>query len=57
MTTTWLMRMARWLRHPPSPQRVKLVLGVIGICLVIYGIEVIWGWPDALSVDRIRPRP
>jgi predicted acyltransferase len=57
MTTTWLLRMARWLRHPPSPQRVKLVLAVIGICLVIFGIEAIWGWPDALTPERIRPQP
>lgn len=55
MNTTWLMRMARWVRNPPSPQRVKLVLGVIALCALIYGAELIWGWPEALTVDRVRP--
>lgn len=57
MNTTWLMRMARWVRHPPSPQRVKLVLAVVALCFVLYGVELFFGWPDALSVERIRAKP
>ncbi len=48
---TWLLRMARWARHPPSPGRVRLVLGVIAVCLVLAGIEAIWGWPQWLTVN------
>lgn len=57
MNTTWLMRMARWVRHPPSPQRVKLVLAVVALCFVLYGVELFFGWPDTLSVERIRAKP
>ncbi len=45
----WLIRMARWARNPPSPGRVKLVFGVIAVCLALYGVEQIWGWPDWLT--------
>lgn len=46
----WLLRMARWARHPPSPRMVKLVLLVVLIALCLAGIEQIWGWPEALTV-------
>lgn len=57
MTPIWLLRMAKWLRHLPSWGRVKLVVGVVLACLVLAGIEVIFGWPKALTVERLRPRP
>ena len=53
---TCLMRMARWARHPPSPGRVKLVFVVIALCVAIYGIEQIWGWPDWLTPNSVRVR-
>jgi hypothetical protein len=55
MNMIWLLRMARWARNPPSPQRVKLVLGVIALCLVIFGYEWLFGWPDWLTPQRLRP--
>lgn len=45
----WFVRMARWARHPPSPQRVKLVVIVILLCLALFAVERIWGWPDWLT--------
>jgi hypothetical protein len=51
MNLNWLLRMAKWARHPPSPQRVKLVLAVIAICFALWGVELLWGWPDALTVN------
>lgn len=51
----WLMRAARWVRHPPSQKTVKLVLGVIAAGLLLAGYEHLFGWPEALTVDRIRP--
>jgi hypothetical protein len=39
MTPIWLIRMAHWVRHPPSLSRVILVLVVVVICLGLYGIE------------------
>ncbi|EPX76061.1 hypothetical protein [Salipiger mucosus] len=55
MGPTWLLRMARWARNPPSPGRVKLVLAVVGICLALFAVERWVGWPDALSPERARP--
>ena len=55
MTPVWLIRMARWARNPPSPARVKLVLGVIALCLVVFGIEWLFGWPEALTPQKVKP--
>ena len=48
------LRMSRWARNPPSARKVKLVLAVIAVCLVLYGVERWIGWPEALSVERVR---
>lgn len=50
----WLLRMSRWSRHPPSLRRVLLVLGVVAACLVLAGIEHLWGWPAWLTVNPAR---
>ncbi len=58
MNFHWLLRMSRWARNPPSPGRVKLVIGVVVLCLILLGIEHFIGWPDILSVEpgrRFRP--
>ncbi|MFT7058569.1 MAG: hypothetical protein ACJASV_001070 [Pseudorhodobacter sp.] len=46
-----LLRMARWARKPPSEGHVKLVLGVVAFCLLLFGIEYFFGWPDWLTLD------
>ena len=51
MNLIWLVRMSKWARNPPSPQRVKLVLGIIALCLIIVGIEVFLGWPEWLTTN------
>ena len=51
----WLMRAKRWAQNPPSADRVKLVFGVIAICLVIAGYEWAFGWPEWLTLDRMSP--
>ncbi len=57
MTLTWLIRMAKWARHPPSPAHVKFVLAILAACLALWGgVEQIWGWPEALRVNgKIKP--
>jgi hypothetical protein len=55
MNPMWLLRAKRWAQNPPSWSRILLVFGVIAFCGVLYGIESIWGWPDALTVERMRP--
>ena len=53
----WLMRAKRWVQNPPSAGRVKLVFGVVAICLVIVGIEYFIGLPDWMTVDSLRQKP
>ncbi|MGR3466003.1 hypothetical protein [Limimaricola sp.] len=50
MNIHWLLRLAHWARHPPSPRQVAVIAGVILFCLLLVGIEYLWGWPDALRV-------
>jgi len=45
--------MTRLARHPPSASRVKLVLGVIVLCFILFGIERTVGWPDWLRVNEM----
>jgi hypothetical protein len=49
MHLTWFLRMARWARRPPSARRVVYVLAVIAVCLILFGIERVFGWPDFLT--------
>jgi len=52
MGPVWFLRMARWVRHPPSAARVRLVLGVIALCLALVAVERFIGWPDALTLPE-----
>ncbi|MDZ4086531.1 MAG: hypothetical protein U1E69_06970 [Tabrizicola sp.] len=54
---TWLLRAKRWAQNPPSEGRVKLVFGVVALCLVLVGIEYFIGWPDWMTVDSLRQKP
>ncbi|MBD3677685.1 MAG: hypothetical protein HUJ27_04695 [Rhodobacteraceae bacterium] len=56
MSQRWFWRMARWARRPPSEARVKLVLMVIALCVVLFGIEWLFGWPEFLTVEKVRLR-
>lgn len=53
----WLLRAKRWAQKPPSEGRVKLVLGVVALCLVLVAIEYVFGWPDWMTVDSLRQKP
>jgi hypothetical protein len=54
MNPIWLLRMKRWVQHPPSLRRVILVVGVVAVCFAIAGVEAVWGWPDWLVVNKVR---
>ncbi|MTJ04091.1 MAG: hypothetical protein FH759_05270 [Sediminimonas qiaohouensis] len=56
MNMRWIVRMARWARHPPSEKMVKLVLSIVAVAAVIYVIERYVGWPDWMSLDNTRGR-
>ncbi|MDF1620677.1 hypothetical protein P0X85_09125 [Defluviimonas nitratireducens] len=51
MNMTWLMRMARWARRPPSMRQVRIVAVVIAVVLVIAGLEWLGLWPDWATVE------
>ena len=51
MNPIWFVRMAQWARNPPSWGRVKLVVGAVLLCFVLYGVELLWGWPEWLTVN------
>jgi hypothetical protein len=53
----WLIRAKRWAHNPPSPGQVKLVFGVIALCLVIVLAEKVFGWPDWLVLNRLDAKP
>lgn len=48
-----LLRMKRWAANPPSEKMVKLVLGIIAFCILVYLIERLVGWPDWLTPNHV----
>lgn len=54
MNPRWMIRMARWAHRPPSWGRVKLVFGVVALCLLLVAIERYIGWPDWATLDPAR---
>ena len=56
MNLRQFLRMARWARNPPSERRVILGLVVLGLCIALYAIERLVGWPDWLTVTPLPRR-
>ncbi|WP_102223117.1 hypothetical protein [Acidimangrovimonas sediminis] len=54
MNPMWLVRMARWARHPPGPRQVMLVVGVIAACLLIAWAGQSSWWPDWATLRPTR---
>lgn len=52
----WLMRMARWARNPPSWGAFRFLLLIVVLCAALYAVDLIWGWPEALTPERINRR-
>lgn len=52
--TRFLLKASQWARKPPSESRVKLVIGVILVCLILVGIERFVGLPDWMSVNKVN---
>lgn len=51
MNIMWLLRLARWARNPLGRDRRRMLLVVLGMTLVIGGIEYFLGWPETLSLE------
>lgn len=54
MIPRWFLAMSLWSRRPPSAKRVKFVLAIVALCFALLIIERTIGWPDALTVNRLR---
>ena len=52
-----LLRMAHWARHPPSPRWVIMAALVVLACLSIAAFEHYFGWPEALTTQRLPRWP
>lgn len=50
----WLIRAARWVRNPPSPQMVKMVFAIVAIGLLLAGLQYVGLWPDWATMERPR---
>lgn len=47
-----LMRMAVWVRRPPSRTHLLVMAVVVAIAAAAFAFEAIWGWPDWLTPAR-----
>jgi len=54
MNPRWFLRAKRWAQNPPSPAKIRFVAAIIGVSLILYAIEQIWGWPAALTPNTLR---
>lgn len=54
MNPRFFLKMARIARHPPWRKTILLWIAVVGIALVLFGIERLIGWPDWLTVNSHR---
>ena len=53
----WLLRMAKWVRHPPSPRRVKIVAIAVAAALAVAALEWFGLWPDWAQLEPLARRP
>jgi len=53
----WILRMAQWLRHPPSPRRVAIGAVVMALVALIWGLDVAGLWPDWARTERAPRLP
>lgn len=54
MNIRHLLRMSRLARKPPSDTKVKLVIGIIMLCLILFAIERWIGVPDWMQMELPR---
>lgn len=54
MNLRHMLRMSKWARNPPSEKKVKLVIGIIVICLILFAIERWIGVPEWLQMEPQR---
>ncbi|MCU4651859.1 hypothetical protein N8I71_03400 [Roseibacterium sp. SDUM158016] len=53
----FLIRMLLWARRPPSRRQQIAFAVVIGIGLAFAAIELVFGWPEWLTPERVPRGP
>lgn len=56
MNLTWLLRMAKWARRPPSMKQVKIGAVVLALAVAIWGLDAAGLWPDWARLEK-PPKP
>lgn len=56
MGPIWLLRAKRWAQNPPSPARIKLVFGVIALCVLLVLAEYFDLTPAWMALEPTHPR-
>ncbi len=54
MNPRHFLKMAQWVRNPPSRQRQILVAVVIGLCVLVYGIDFAQRNRDLPYIGTVR---
>jgi hypothetical protein len=49
------LRLALLVRRLPRGRGAVVVLAVVAAALALAGVEALWGWPEALTPERLRP--
>ncbi|GAB5436903.1 hypothetical protein [Falsiruegeria mediterranea] len=55
MNIRHFLRMSRIARNPPSEKQVLRFLAVLGVCLLLFGIEFFGFWPEWATVNSLKP--
>ena len=53
----WLLRMAKWARHPPSMRQVRIGAVVLALVLAVWGLDLAGLWPDWARADKVSRVP
>ncbi|WP_439599403.1 hypothetical protein [Falsiroseomonas sp.] len=56
LMTRVLIRMAQWLRHPPSRRTVWIIIVVLVVAAALVLVEKFIGWPDWATTNRVPIR-
>ena len=47
------LRMALWVRQPPSRQHVIVMGMVVVVAAFCLGFQALFGWPETLTIERV----
>lgn len=50
----WLLRAVKWVRNPPSPKMVKLVVAIVAAGFAMLLLEKLGFWPEWATMEHGR---